>query len=72
LGKVRGKVVIISNVAGLSGIQWNDMVIQDEYDEKTSYKVELVKNYMHKCISDNSLAGKKYYILIIPVSHQDL
>lgn len=53
LDEARGKIVIISNVAGLPGIQWNDMIIEDSYDVNVDTKIDKVKSAFNRAHNDN-------------------
>lgn len=53
LDDVRGGVVIISNVAGLPGLQWNDLDVEDNYNVYANEKIELVKQAVGRAYYDN-------------------
>ncbi|MER7047332.1 phosphatidylinositol-specific phospholipase C [Streptomyces jumonjinensis] len=61
LDKARGKIVVLSNVAGLPGIPWGDASIQDHYDtDDADGKVGEVKSQFDKALKDT---GKKNFYI---------
>lgn len=64
LGDVRGKVVIIANVATMPGIQWNDIEKQDNdsiHDDKEKWN--LIRNHLDLAANGNiKFSTNKYYL----------
>lgn len=55
LGDVRGKIVIVSNVDTLPGIQWDDLIKQDKDDiDNDAKKWSLIKNQLDLASTANS------------------
>ncbi|MGP3591754.1 phosphatidylinositol-specific phospholipase C [Vagococcus sp. WN89Y] len=67
LGEVRKKNVIISNVGGLPGIQWNSMVVQDNYNPSggIAEKRDSISDNLSAAITDHSKGGDRLYLNFI-------
>lgn len=66
LGDVRGKIVIISNVGTLPGIQWAKLHVQDNYDPSSfDQKVRDISTHLDSTISNHKNGGSDLFLNFI-------
>src|SRR5690606_32713187 len=73
LGEVRQKIVILSEVSGLKGIQWPSLVVEDDYlgeifESYIEKKESLIKDNLIKCINQNYTTNYNIYVTFASIN----
>jgi len=71
LSKVRGKIIIVSRVFGLKGIQWNSMTIEDHYDVNIYDKNKYAKDNIDRSSFEHHNSKNKIFLTFLSTTVVD-